>query len=77
MDVPDHGSSTARLSFVPPQRGRHVLPTVMAETNFPLGLFRAWAIWRPASQLLVYPAPERPAAPLPPATVLGEKLLTL
>lgn len=65
VDVPDHGSSTARLSFVPPQRGRHVLPTVMAETNFPLGLFRAWTVWRPQAEVLVYPRPEQPAQPLP------------
>lgn len=66
VDVPDHGSSTARLSFVPPQRGRHVLPTVMAETNFPLGLFRAWTVWRPQAEVLVYPRPEQPPQPLPP-----------
>lgn len=65
VDVPDHGSSTARLSFVPPQRGRHALPTVMAETNFPLGLFRAWTVWRPQAEVLVYPRPEQPAQPLP------------
>jgi uncharacterized protein (DUF58 family) len=31
-----------------------------------LGSFRAWSIWRPAAQLLVYPAPEAAPAPLPP-----------
>jgi uncharacterized protein (DUF58 family) len=67
LDVPAQGQASAQLSFVPAVRGLHELPAISVETRFPLGLFRAWAIWRPASQLLVYPAPERPAAPLPAA----------
>ena len=55
------------MSFVPESRGLHDVPTLSAETRFPLGLFRAWTVWRPAAQLLVYPRPERPAVPLPPA----------
>jgi uncharacterized protein (DUF58 family) len=66
VDVPAGGQATARLAHVPPQRGLHPLPTVIGETSFPLGLFRAWTVWRPASRLLAYPAPEQPAAPLPP-----------
>ena len=66
VDVPAHAGATARLSFVPERRGRHRLPTLMAETNFPLGLFRAWTVWRPAAEALVYPRPESPAPPLPP-----------
>jgi uncharacterized protein (DUF58 family) len=65
VDVPAGGQAVARLAHVPPQRGLHLLPTVVGETRFPLGLFRAWTVWRPASRLLAYPAPERPAAPLP------------
>ena len=38
-------------------RGLHALPALSIETRFPLGLFRAWAIWRPAAQLLGLPAP--------------------
>ncbi len=64
-DAPQHGSGQARLTFVPDQRGLHVLPTLMAETNYPLGLFRAWTVWRPAATVLVYPRPEQPAQPLP------------
>lgn len=67
IDVPAQGSETARLAFVPERRGRHHLPTLMAETNFPLGLFRAWTVWRPAGQVLVYPRPEQPAHALPAA----------
>ena len=65
VDAPRLGMATARLSFVPAQRGRQLLPTIMAETNFPLGLFRAWTVWRPAAMVLVYPRPEQPPQPLP------------
>ncbi|HSW06786.1 DUF58 domain-containing protein [Aquabacterium sp.] len=67
VDVPLQGSAHARLAFVPPQRGLHALPTLLAETNFPLGLFRAWTVWRPAGQVLAYPRPEQPAQALPAA----------
>ena len=69
-DVPAGGQATAQVSFVAARRGRHEVPTLTAETRFPLGLFRAWTVWRPASLLLVYPAAERPAAPLPAATAV-------
>jgi uncharacterized protein (DUF58 family) len=67
VDVPAGGQATAHMSFVPATRGLHELPTLSAETRFPLGLFRAWTVWRPAAQVLAYPAPERPAAVLPAA----------
>ncbi|HET7793270.1 MAG TPA: DUF58 domain-containing protein, partial [Rhizobacter sp.] len=66
-DVPEGGQASAQVSFVPQARGRHEVPAISAETRFPLGLFRAWSVWRPAAQVLVYPRPEQPPAPLPPA----------
>ncbi len=71
INVPAGGQTTAHVSFVPPARGQHEVPTLSAETRFPLGLFRTWTIWRPAAQLLVYPRLERPAAPLPMARPLS------
>lgn len=71
VDVPAQGHASARLSFVPARRGLHAVPIVRAETRYPFGLFRAWTIWRPASQVLAYPAPEKPPAPLPPAHAAG------
>ena len=65
-DVPSQGDSTVQVAFTPAQRGLHRLPTLTAETRFPLGTFRVWTVWRPAAQLLVYPAPEANAPPLPP-----------
>jgi len=67
VDVPAGGQAPAHVSFVPSTRGRHDVPTLSAETRFPLGLFRAWTIWRPAGEVLVFPKPERPPAGLPAA----------
>ncbi|MEP7059017.1 MAG: DUF58 domain-containing protein [Caldimonas sp.] len=65
-NVPAGGQSAAQVSFVPAQRGLHDVPPLSAETRFPLGLFRAWTVWRPSARLLVYPQLERDA-PRPPA----------
>jgi uncharacterized protein (DUF58 family) len=65
-DVPAQGSSLVQVAFTPARRGLHRLPTLTAETRFPLGTFRVWTVWRPAAQMLVYPAPEAHAPPLPP-----------
>ena len=65
-DVPAQGSSVVQVAFTPARRGLHRLPTLTAETRFPLGTFRVWTVWRPAAQILVYPAPERHPPPLPP-----------
>jgi uncharacterized protein (DUF58 family) len=40
-------------------------PRFTLSTTFPLGLWEAWTYWQPASQVLVHPWPETPAAPLP------------
>jgi len=66
-NVPAGGQSTAHVSFVPASRGRHDVPTLSAETRFPLGLFRAWTVWRPLAQLLAYPRIEIDAPALPAA----------
>jgi hypothetical protein len=68
-DVSALGQAVVQVGFVPPVRGRHPLPTLRVQTQFPLGLFRAWAVWHPAMSVVVYPQPERPATALP--TVRG------
>lgn len=67
-NVPAQGSATVQVSFKPERRGLHRVPTLTAETRFPLGTFRVWTVWRPSAQVLVYPAPE----PTPPPLPLGE-----
>jgi uncharacterized protein (DUF58 family) len=53
------------IAVAAPKRGLHDLDRLTIQTRFPLGIWRAWTYWRPALQLLVYPAPEHPAPPLP------------
>ena len=65
-DVPAQGTGTVQVAFTPHRRGLYPLPTLTAETRFPLGTFRVWTVWRPASQVLVYPMPETSPPPLPP-----------
>jgi uncharacterized protein (DUF58 family) len=65
-DVPALASSTVEVAFKPERRGLHRVPPLTAETRFPLGTFRVWTVWRPAAQVLVYPAPEAFPPPLPP-----------
>ncbi len=64
-DVPSQGRATVHVAFKPAQRGMVAIPAITAETRFPLGTFRVWTVWRPASQVLVYPAPEAHPPPLP------------
>lgn len=65
-DVPAQGTCTVQVAFRPQRRGLHRIPPLTAETRFPLGTFRVWTVWRPAAQVLVYPAPELHPPPLPP-----------
>jgi uncharacterized protein (DUF58 family) len=65
-DVPAQNSTRVQVAFTPARRGLQALPTLTAETRFPLGTFRVWTVWRPAAHILVYPTPERQAPPLPP-----------
>jgi uncharacterized protein (DUF58 family) len=69
-NVPALGQASVQIAVVPAARGWHDVPALGAETRFPLGLFRAWTVWRPAARLLAYPAPERPAAALPAAKAI-------
>jgi len=65
-DVPAGGTCTVQVAFRAPSRGLHRVPPLTAETRFPLGTLRVWTVWRPAAQVLVYPAPELQPPPLPP-----------
>jgi uncharacterized protein (DUF58 family) len=67
-DVPALGQSRVQVAFKPQRRGLHRVPALTAETRFPLGTFRVWSVWRPAAQVLIYPAPE----PFPPPLPAGE-----
>lgn len=64
-DVPAQTNATISLALQAPQRGWHAVPAIMVQSRFPMGVFRAWSWWRPATKVLIYPAPESPAPPLP------------
>jgi uncharacterized protein (DUF58 family) len=67
-DAPRLGQAGVHLSLVPARRGWQPVPTLVVETLFPFGLFRAWTVWRPAARVLAWPKPEHPAPPLPLGT---------
>ena len=75
-DVPAEGQHTLQLAWVPARRGWHALPLLVVHTVFPLGLFRAWTVWRPAVHVLAWPQPEQPAPPLPQQGAAGDGELT-
>ena len=75
-DVPAQGSATVEIAFKPERRGLHPVPVLTAETRFPLGTFRVWTVWRPASKMLVYPAPEMNPPPLPAGEALAGQAAT-
>ena len=64
-DVPARGHALLELRCAAELRGRHALPDLQIVTRFPLGLFRSWSIWRPATKVWVYPRPELPTPPWP------------
>ena len=65
-DVPGQGSVVVQVAWKPERRGLHLVPVLTAETRFPLGTFRVWTVWQPASSALVYPKPELNPPPFPP-----------
>ncbi len=45
----------ARVEIVAWKRGRHKVPEIILETSYPLGIFRAWKVFRPEGEMLIYP----------------------
>jgi len=70
-EIPALGSTELKLNWVAPHRGLVTLPLLKAETRFPMGAFRVWTVWQPASTMWVYPRLE-PSAPEWPAAQVGE-----
>ena len=61
----------AGLCGLPVPRGWLELPRLRLDTTYPLGLFRAWAYWRARQQVLVWPALDPHAPPLPDSDADG------
>ncbi len=71
VDVPGQSVQHLHLGWPAPARGWQRVPSLLIETRFPIGSFRVWSVWRPAIQVLVYPAPEKNAPPLPAGVASG------
>ncbi|MGE4132956.1 MAG: hypothetical protein AB7F86_15045 [Bdellovibrionales bacterium] len=54
---PTESTKMIKVSLKAAKRGLTPLPVIILETYFPLGLFRAWKIFRFEAQLVVYPRP--------------------
>ncbi|WP_082368177.1 DUF58 domain-containing protein [Piscinibacter sakaiensis] len=65
VDVPAGGQASSHVAWQAATRGLQPLPRLVLATRFPLGLFRAWTVWRPAGRCLVYPRLEPLPPPLP------------
>jgi len=73
----DHNGGTAELLLPTERRGLLPIPRLELSTVQPLGLARAWAYVWPQQSLLIYPAPEAQAPPLPtPAGDAGRAQVT-
>jgi uncharacterized protein (DUF58 family) len=55
----------ARIARAAARRGLHAVGRIEISTRLPLGLFVAWSWLNPQAQVLVYPALEAQAPPLP------------
>jgi uncharacterized protein (DUF58 family) len=66
IDLPAAATRQVQLTMLAPRRGRVALGRVTLSTDFPLGLWRGWAYVHFPLTGIVYPAPEAPAAHLPP-----------
>lgn len=65
LEVPPNQIAQIELGILALERGWLTLPRITLETGYPLGVFRAWAYWRPASRVLVWPTLDTHAPPLP------------
>lgn len=56
--APEETSKICAIEVRVSDRGLHPLPVIIMETYFPLGLFRAWKVFRLQAHLTVYPRPD-------------------
>lgn len=75
--TPLEPSKPVRVAVQAWQRGVHPLPEMVIETFYPLGLFRAWKVFRPEGEMVVYPAPVGHRGLEPKSFALGEDELGL
>lgn len=71
VDLSPNAEHLIRIAIAAPRRGWMPVPRMTMWTEYPLGLWRVWALWHPAMRVLVYPAPETPAVALPEFSTLA------
>lgn len=72
FDVAPGATTRVTLALATSNRGWLAAAPLILSSTFPLGLFRAWVHWLPATGALVYPRPD-PAPPLPPLVASTEQ----
>lgn len=65
LDISADAEQIASVALKTDARGWLPAPRFRLSSDFPLGLWRAWAWWQPHAGVLVYPALEEPPSPLP------------
>jgi uncharacterized protein (DUF58 family) len=65
VDLAPRAEQLVAIALPTTRRGWLPVPRLKVSSTFPLGLWRTWAWWHPATRVLVYPRPETPAVPLP------------
>ncbi len=70
VDLAPGDSVELALPWRPQRRGQVAWPALRLQTRYPLGLWRAWSVWRPPLRLWVYPQPRLPGLPLPAPSAL-------
>ncbi|MBA4108951.1 MAG: DUF58 domain-containing protein [Leptothrix sp. (in: Bacteria)] len=64
-EVGPASETTVEMDVPAALRGWLDLPRLTLQSRYPLGLFRAWGYWRPQGRVLVWPALDPFAPPLP------------
>ncbi|MDR1662714.1 MAG: DUF58 domain-containing protein [Azoarcus sp.] len=66
FDLPPKGCGDIALALPARQRGMMPIGRTVIETRWPLGFVRAWSVFIPDMEALVFPAPELDPPPPPP-----------
>ncbi len=71
-DLPTGTRASITLPWKAEKRGRTEVPALRLHGTWPLGLWRAWVVWRPGTAVVVWPSIESPAPALPAESGDGE-----
>lgn len=74
---PNENSKPMKMEVAAWKRGVHEVPEIIVETFFPLGIFRAWKVFRPEGEMIVYPKPQGSSQLSPQAYDAGDSDLGL